>query len=173
MSTHILAGFRWRRVILFVKFHDLVLRIRCLKIWSPLPSASLTLFFNTFECEWNNPFLIQPSRCSRDLGLYRFEFAKLHNLAYRNTAATLVQPGEGSLYWALRTQSCCQVLSTPSPTALLDQKQQCFKINYRTFYSATSFLEKCKKVVLEKWFFKLGFFFLVNHFSPTWKNVDL
>ena len=36
-----------------------------------------------------------------------------------------------------------------------------------TFYSATSFLEKCRKVVLEKWFFKLGFFFLVNHFSPT------
>jgi hypothetical protein len=42
-----------------------------------------------------------------------------------------------------------------------------------TFYSATSFLEKCRKVVLEKWFFKLGFFFLLNHFSPTWKNVDL
>ena len=36
-----------------------------------------------------------------------------------------------------------------------------------TFYSATSFLEKCRKMVLEKWFFKLGFFFLVNHFSPT------
>ena len=30
-----------------------------------------------------------------------------------------------------------------------------------------------RKVVLEKWFFKLGFFFLVNHFSPTWNNVDL
>ena len=42
-----------------------------------------------------------------------------------------------------------------------------------TFYSATSFLEKCRKTVLEKWFFKLGFFFLVNHFSSTWKNVDL
>ena len=27
-----------------------------------------------------------------------------------------------------------------------------------TFYFATSFLEKCRKVVLEKWFFKLGFF---------------
>ena len=26
---------------------------------------------------------------------------------------------------------------------------------------------KCRKVVLEKWFFKLGFFFLVNHFSRT------
>ena len=38
-----------------------------------------------------------------------------------------------------------------------------------TIYSATTFLEKCRKVVLEKWFFKLGFFFLVNHFSPTWK----
>ena len=43
----------------------------------------------------------------------------------------------------------------------------------RTFYSATSFLEKCRKVVLEKWFLKLGFFCLVNHFSPTWKNMDL
>ena len=40
-------------------------------------------------------------------------------------------------------------------------------------YSATTFLEKCRKVVLEKWFFKLGFFFLVNHFSWTRKNVDL
>jgi hypothetical protein len=27
-----------------------------------------------------------------------------------------------------------------------------------TFYSATSFLEECRKVVLEKWFCKLGFF---------------
>ena len=57
-----------------------------------------------------------------------------------------------------------------------------------TFYSATSILKKCRKVVLEKWFFKLGFFFwsttflepekmliygikpsffLVNHFSRT------
>ena len=26
---------------------------------------------------------------------------------------------------------------------------------------------------VEKWFFKLGFFFLVNHFSRTRKNVDL
>ena len=43
----------------------------------------------------------------------------------------------------------------------------------RTFYSATSILKKCRKVVLEKWFFKLGFFFLVNHFSRTRKNVDL
>ena len=30
-----------------------------------------------------------------------------------------------------------------------------------------------RKVVLEKWFCKLGFFFLLNHFSPTWKKVDL
>ena len=37
----------------------------------------------------------------------------------------------------------------------------------RTIYSATSFLEKYRKVVLEKWFCKLGFFFLVNHFYPT------
>ena len=28
-----------------------------------------------------------------------------------------------------------------------------------TFFSATSFLEKCRKVVLEKWFFRFGFFF--------------
>ena len=42
-----------------------------------------------------------------------------------------------------------------------------------TIYSATSILEKCRKVVLEKWFFKLGFFFLVNHFSRTRKNLDL
>ena len=42
-----------------------------------------------------------------------------------------------------------------------------------TIFSATSFLEKCIKVVLEKCFFKLGFFFLVNLVSPTRKNVDL
>ena len=42
-----------------------------------------------------------------------------------------------------------------------------------TIYSATTILEKCRKVVLEKWFCKLGFFFLVNHFSPTWKKLDL
>ena len=57
-----------------------------------------------------------------------------------------------------------------------------------TIYSATIFLEKCRKVVLEKWFHKLSFFFwsttflepekrqiygikpsffLVNHFSRT------
>ena len=39
--------------------------------------------------------------------------------------------------------------------------------NHWTIYSATTILEKCRKVVLEKWFCKLGFFFLVNHFSPT------
>jgi len=42
-----------------------------------------------------------------------------------------------------------------------------------TIYSATTILEKCRKVVLEKWFCKLGFFFLVDHFSPTWKKLDL
>ena len=36
-----------------------------------------------------------------------------------------------------------------------------------TIYSATTVLEKCRKVVLDKQFCKLGFFFLVNHFSPT------
>ena len=30
-----------------------------------------------------------------------------------------------------------------------------------------------QEVVLEKWFFKLGFFFLVNDFSQTRKNVGL
>ena len=35
----------------------------------------------------------------------------------------------------------------------------------RTIYSATTFLEKCRKVVQEKWFCKLRIFFLVNHFS--------
>ena len=44
---------------------------------------------------------------------------------------------------------------------------------HSTIYSATTFLEKCRKVVLEKWFGKLGFFFLVNHFSQTIKKVDL
>ena len=36
-----------------------------------------------------------------------------------------------------------------------------------TIYSATTFLEKGRKVVLEKWFFKLGFFFQVNLFSRS------
>ena len=45
--------------------------------------------------------------------------------------------------------------------------------NQWTFYSATLILKKCRKVVLKKWFFKLGSFFLVNHFSQTRKNVDL
>ena len=40
------------------------------------------------------------------------------------------------------------------PKTILD-----YKISHWTIYSATSFLEKCRKVVLEKWFFKLGFFF--------------
>ena len=63
-----------------------------------------------------------------------------------------------------------------------------WQVQQWTFYSATSILKKCRKVVLEKWFFKLGFFFwsttflqpekmwiygikppffLVNHFSWT------
>ena len=50
---------------------------------------------------------------------------------------------------------------------------QAQEARYWTIYSATTFLENCRKVVLEKWFFKLGFFFLVNHFSRTRKNVDL
>ena len=40
-----------------------------------------------------------------------------------------------------------------------------------TFYSATSILKKCRKVVLEKWFFKLGFFFLVNTFLKPGKML--
>ena len=47
------------------------------------------------------------------------------------------------------------------------------KTNQWTIYSATTFLEKCSKMVLEKLFFKVGFFCLVNHFSRTRKNVDL
>ena len=34
-----------------------------------------------------------------------------------------------------------------------------FAQTHWTFYSTTSFLEKCRKVVLEKWFFKLRIFF--------------
>ena len=41
------------------------------------------------------------------------------------------------------------------------------------FITQPLFLEKCRKVVLEKWSIKLGFFFLVNHFSRTRKKVDL
>jgi hypothetical protein len=37
--------------------------------------------------------------------------------------------------------------------------------------SATTFLEKSREVVLEKWFFKLEFFFMVNHFSRTRKKI--
>ena len=44
---------------------------------------------------------------------------------------------------------------------------------YRTIYSTTTILEKYRKVVLEKWFCKLGFLTLANHFSPTWKKLDL
>ena len=51
-------------------------------------------------------------------------------------------------------------------------KYQCYCLQW-TIYSATYILEKCRKVVLEKWFCKLGFFFLVNHFSPAWKKLDL
>ena len=52
---------------------------------------------------------------------------------------------------------------------IFDKKAETLKLNITlwTIYSATTFLEKCKKVVLEKWFGKLRFFFLVNHFSRT------
>ena len=46
------------------------------------------------------------------------------------------------------------------------------KYIHRTIYSATSFLEKCKKVALEKWFFKFGFFFLVDHFLEPEKESE-
>ena len=39
-------------------------------------------------------------------------------------------------------------------------------------WSATTFLEKCSKVDLEKWFCKLDFFFLVNRFSQTRKKIE-
>ena len=32
-------------------------------------------------------------------------------------------------------------------------------VHHRTIYSATTFLDRCRKVVLEKWFCKLRFFF--------------
>ena len=40
-----------------------------------------------------------------------------------------------------------------------------------TIYSATTFLEKCRKVVLEKWFSKLGsFFWLTTFLKPDFLN---
>ena len=39
-----------------------------------------------------------------------------------------------------------------------------------TIYSATTFLEKCRKVVLEKWFCKLGFFFWSTTFLEPEKR---
>ena len=58
---------------------------------------------------------------------------------------------------------------------IFDKKAETLKLNITlwTIYSAPTFLEKCKKVVLEKWFCKLRFFFLVNHFSQTRFLVDL
>ena len=45
------------------------------------------------------------------------------------------------------------------------------RISQRTIYSATTFLEKCRKVVLEKWFCKLGFFFWSTTFlEPDFTN---
>ena len=46
-------------------------------------------------------------------------------------------------------------------------------LSHWTIYSATIFLETCRKVVLEKWFWKLRFFFLVNNFSQIKFIVDL
>ena len=74
--------------------------------------------------------------------------------------------------------------STPTPKFLVRLEHilsatsaRFFRILYLCLhwiiYSATSFLEKCRKVVLEKWFGKLRFFFLVNHFFRTRKKVDL
>ena len=40
-----------------------------------------------------------------------------------------------------------------------------------TIYSATNFLEKCRNVVLEKWFFKLGFFFWSTTFLEPEKML--
>ena len=42
---------------------------------------------------------------------------------------------------------------------------------YRTFYSATSILKKCRKVVLGKWFFKLGFCFWSTTFLEPEKKI--
>ena len=71
-------------------------------------------------------------------------------------------------------QSVCKHPYTSSQRArLLECISSNLLLSQWTIYSATTFLEKCRKVVLEKWFCKLGFFFLVNHFSRTRKNVDL
>ena len=42
-----------------------------------------------------------------------------------------------------------------------------------TIYSATTILEKCRKVVLEKWFCKLGFFFWSTTSLKPEKKLDL
>ena len=55
----------------------------------------------------------------------------------------------------------------------MKKRNNTWNIRHWTIYSATTFLEKCRKVVLEKWFCKLGFYFLVNHFSLTRFLVDL
>ena len=77
-------------------------------------------------------------------------------------------------------QNHCVPVVWPSPGTSLSMNNDTnwlrsnLRVNIHwTIYSATSFQEKCKKVVLEKWFFKLGIFFLVNHFSRTRKNVNL
>ena len=46
-----------------------------------------------------------------------------------------------------------------------------WSVLFRSFYVANNFID----FVYGKssWLCKLGFFFLVNHFSPTWKKLDL
>ena len=45
-------------------------------------------------------------------------------------------------------------------------------MTYWTIYSATTILEKCRKVVLEKWFCKLGFFFWLETQKKNPKFAD-
>jgi hypothetical protein len=71
------------------------------------------------------------------------------------------------VFYLFDVQGFC--LSEDNPAAT-HTKKITFGLNqksYWTIYSATTILEKCRKEVLEKWFCKRGFFFLVNHFSPT------
>ena len=50
-------------------------------------------------------------------------------------------------------------------------KNWCLRLLPATIYSATTFQEKCRKVVLEKWFCKLRFFFWSTPFLEPDKKV--
>ena len=56
-------------------------------------------------------------------------------------------------------QRSLQLITFQSISSAVDSRVLEIPEHHWTFYSATSFLEKFRKVVPEKWFFKLGFFF--------------